>query len=65
MDMLPVYIVLIIFCFLAFLVKTERDLKREKIRTESGGQSLGTSELWGLIQETVHDANSTLEERLE
>ncbi len=58
------FVVLIFFGFIALMVKWRNDLKREKIRAEDGGSSLGTSELRGLIQEAVHDANAPLEERL-
>lgn len=63
--MLPVYIVLIVFSFIALMVKWENDLKREKIRAKGGGSSLGTSELRGLIQEAMLDAITPLEERLD
>ncbi len=64
-EMLPVFILLVIFSFIALMVKMDQDLKREKMRAESGGNSLGTSELRGLIQEAMHDANAPLEERLD
>ena len=66
-EMLPVFILLVIFSFIALMVKFDYDfkLKREKIRAEGGGRSLGTSELRGLIQEAMHDANAPLEERLD
>ena len=63
--MLPVYIVLIVFSFLAFKVWSDRDLKREKILAEAGGKSLGTSELKGIIQEAVQEAINPMEERLD
>ena len=63
--MLPVYIVLIVFSFLAFKVWSERDLKREKILAESGGNSLGTSELKGLIQDAMREAIVPVEDRLD
>ena len=63
--MLPAYIVLIVFSFLALIAKWGNDLKREKIRAESGGSSLGMGELRGLIQEAMHDAITPLEERLD
>ena len=59
------FVVLIFFGFIALMVKWRNDLKREKIRAEGGGSSLGTGELRGLIQEAVHDANAPLEERLD
>ena len=63
--MLPVYIVLIVFSFLAFKVWSDRDLQREKILAEAGGKSLGTSELKGIIQEAVQEAINPMEERLD
>ena len=47
------------------MVKWGNDLKREKLRAESGGNSLGTSELRDLIQEAMLDAITPLEERLD
>ena len=55
---------LIFFGFIALMVKWRTDLKREKIRAEGGGNSLGTGELRGLIQEAMLDAITPLEERL-
>jgi len=63
--MMPVAIVLIVFCFISLMVKWGNDLKREKLRAEGGGNSLGTSELRGLIQEAMLDAITPLEERLD
>ena len=62
-----VLISLIVLPFVAFLVKRDNDfkLRREEIRSESKGSSLGTSELRGLIQEAMHDAIAPLEERLD
>ena len=59
------FVVLIFFGFIALMVKWRNDLKREKIRAEGGGSSLGTSELRGLIQEAMHEAIAPLEERLD
>jgi len=64
-ELIPVFFALIVFSFLAFRVWSDRDLKKEKILAESGGNSLGTSELKGLIQEAMHEANAPLEERLD
>ncbi len=55
----------IIFSFIAWNAKAKNDLKREQIRAQSGSQSLGTSELKGMIQEAMTDAIIPLEERLE
>ena len=64
-DIFVVFIVLIVFGFIALMVKWKNDLKREEIRGESGGSSLGTGELRGLIQEAMHDAMAPVEERLD
>ena len=64
-ELLPVFIVLIVFSFLAFKVWSDRDLKREKILAEGGGNSLGTSELKGLIQDAMREAIVPVEERLD
>ena len=64
-DIFVVFIVLIVFSFVALMVKWSLDQKREKMRAERGGSSLGTGELRGLIQEAMHDAIAPLEERLD
>ncbi|GMQ83227.1 MAG: hypothetical protein BMS9Abin05_2717 [Rhodothermia bacterium] len=64
-DMSVVFIVLILFGFIALMVKWSLDQKREKLRAESGGSSLGTGELRGLIQEAMHDVIAPVEERLD
>ncbi len=64
-DIFVVFIVLIVFSFVALMVKWSLDQKREKMRAESGGSSLGTGELRGLIQEAMLDAIAPLEERLD
>ena len=61
----PVYIVRIVVSFRAFKVWSDRDLQREKILAESGGNSLGTSELKGLIQDARREAIIPVEERLD
>jgi len=65
-----VFILLIILISLGFggmAIKWDHDfkLKREELRTESRGSSLGTSELRGLIQEAMLETISPLEERLD
>ncbi|TDI71059.1 MAG: hypothetical protein E2O85_02700 [Bacteroidetes bacterium] len=55
----------IVFSFIAWNTKVKNDLKREQIRAETGSQSLGTSELKGMIQDAMTDAIIPLEERLE
>lgn len=62
-----VLISLIALPFAAFAIKRDHEykLEREKIRAESRGSSLGTSELRGLIQEAMHDALAPVEERLD
>lgn len=69
MDFSLVFFILmmsvILFSFIAWNAKAKNDLKREQIRAESGSQSLGTSELKGMIQEAMTDAVIPLEERLE
>ena len=60
-----VLIVVISLSFGALFVKWDNDLKREKLRAEGGGSSLGASELRNLIQEAMLDANAPLEERLD
>lgn len=69
MDFSIVFFILmmnvIVFSFIAWSVKTKNDLKREQIKAQSGSQSLGTSELKGMIQEAMSDAIIPLEERLE
>ncbi len=62
-----VLISLIALPFAAFAIKRDHEFKleREKIRAESRGSSLGTSELRGLIQEAMHEAIAPLEERLD
>ncbi len=64
-DIFTVFIVLIFFGFIALMVKWSLDQKREKIREKSGGSSLGTGELRGLIQEAMHDVIAPVEERLD
>ena len=56
---------LIFFGFIALMVKWRTDLKREQIRAEGRGNSLGTGELRSLIQEAMLDAIAPLEDRLE
>ncbi len=61
-DIFVVSIVLIVFGFIALILKWKNDLKREEIRAESGGSILGTGELRGLIQEAMRDAMVPVEE---
>lgn len=62
-----ILIILISFGFASFAIKWDHDfkLKRERIRAEGGGNSLGTSELRGLIQEAMLETITPLEERLD
>ena len=63
--LIPIVVVPTVFGFIALMVKWSLDQKREKMRAESGGSSLGTGELRGLIQEAMVDAMAPLEERLD
>lgn len=64
-DIYTVFIVLIVFSFIALMVKWSLDQKREKMRANSSESSLGTGELRSLIQEAMHDAIAPVEERLD
>ncbi|GMQ82147.1 MAG: hypothetical protein BMS9Abin05_1591 [Rhodothermia bacterium] len=55
----------IVFSFIAWSVKNKYDLKKEELRALGGSQSLGTSELKGMIQESMMDALAPLEEPFE
>jgi len=63
--LVPIVVVPTVFGFIALMVKWSLAQKRERIRAESGGSSLGTSELRNLIQDAMHDAIVPVEERLD
>ena len=62
-----ILIILLAFSFGGLTIKWHHDfrLKQERIRAESKGSSLATSELSDLIQSAMLDALSPLEERLD
>lgn len=62
-----VLIVLIVFSFVAFIVKMGLDHEREKrlLDPSSSGNSLTTSELRRMIRDSVDDANADLKKRLD
>ena len=57
----------IVLSFAGLAIKWDNDfkLKRDRQRREEGDNSLGTGELRELIQESMHEAISPLEERLD
>ncbi len=59
-------IVIISLGFAGMAIKWDHDfkLKREKLQAEGKGNSLGVSELQGLIQEAMRESIEPLEERL-
>ena len=65
--MAPVLIVLIVFSFVAFIVKMGLDHEREKrsLDVSSTQNSLTTSELRRMIRDAVDDANQDLKKRLD
>ena len=67
--MLPVFIVAIVFSFVALMVKMSYDFQRDKIRLEEGtpedANSLGTSELQELIAAAVSEALEPLLDRID
>lgn len=58
-------IILISFAFGGLVIKWNNDLKRQQINAKTQGNSLGTSELKGLIQEAMLDTVAPIEERLD
>ena len=58
-------VILISFAFGGLMIKWQNDLKREKFLAENSSNSLGTSELRGMMQETMLDTVAPIEERLE
>lgn len=68
--MLPVFVLLIIFGFAAFIVKMGLDYQRDRDALARGAadhradRTLGMSELHALIAEAVAEAQAPLEERL-
>ena len=60
-----VFLNLIIFTFIGSMVKLGLDYRKTKMLANSGGSSLGTTELRDLIRDAVEEANAPLLERLE
>ena len=62
-----VFIILASFVFGGLAIKWHNDheIRKERIRAGGEGNTLGTSELRGLIQEAMTDAVAPIEERLD
>lgn len=67
MEMIPVFIVLIVFSSVLVVVKMGLDYKRSKLLAppDSGGGSLRTSELEALIQRAVEKSVKPILDRFE
>ena len=67
MNMIPVFVVLIVFTFVFGVIKMAFDYNRSKMLTGSGngGASLKTSELEALIRGAVEDAVQPILDRLD